>query len=185
MKKHFLLRSVLVIFFLSTTVPIDVYAEKMTRREKREWLKELEQCPSNMYEKAQIDFPRLFQSWTVKLNKLRIRNHEEFLKSSFTVYCECLKNIAFINLDKERILNYAKNECGTQMNNLTKKNLEAEKYLQKELGIERYQQYLQPRNSTKYNKEERCKKRLQVYGLTPQDLGDNFQKTCRKLLKIR
>ena len=157
----------------------------MTRREKREWLQELEQCPSNLYEKAQIDFPRLFQSWTVKLNKQRIRNHEEFLKSSFKVYCECLEGIPFINLDKEKMLNYAKNECIPQMNNSVKKNLEAEKYLQKELGIERNQQYSQPRNSTKYNEEERCKKRLQRIGLTPQDLGDNFQKKCREFLKIR
>ena len=45
------------------------------------------------------------------------------------------------------------------------------KYLQKEFGIERYQQYSQPKNSNKYDGESHVIKILQNFGINPKDLS--------------
>ena len=69
------------------------------------------------------------------------------------------------------MFNYAKNECIPIMEKMAKRNLEAEKYLQKEFGIERYPQYSQPKNSNKYDGESNVIKILQNFGINPKDLS--------------
>ena len=120
--KHLLLAPILLGFISP------VSAEKMTEKEKREHIEYGKQCPTRMMSKSKTD--RRMLAFYKMARDNNIKNiDEKIIKPAFTSYCDCLTSIAWINIDKEEMVNYMKNTCVPLMQDEIRQRIQAETIL--------------------------------------------------------
>ena len=123
--KHLLLSILTAIYF-----PIAVSAEKMTEKEKTDWIEGNKQCPARMMRKAKTD--RRMAAFYKIAEEKNIQNiDEKIIKPAFISYCNCMTSIAFINIDKENMINYVKNTCVPLLQDEVRQRIQAETILNK------------------------------------------------------
>ena len=120
-----LLFPLLALISLSTAA---VNAEKMTEKEKTEWIEGNKQCPARMMSKSKTD-RRMLAFYKMARDK-NIKNIDEnIIKPVFTSYCDCMTSIAYIDIHKEEMINYIKNTCVPQMQDEIRQRIQAETIL--------------------------------------------------------
>ena len=92
-------------FLLGFISPVS--AEKMTEKEKTEWIEGNKQCPVRMMSKAKNDNRILAFYKMAEENNIN-NIDEKIIKPAFNTYCDCMKSIAFIDIHKEVFLNQKK-----------------------------------------------------------------------------
>ena len=111
-------------------LPTAVNAEKMTEKEKKEWIEGNKQCPARMMRKAKTD--RRMAAFYKIAEEENIQNiDEKIIKPAFDSYCDCMTSIAFINIDKENIINHVKNTCVPLLQDEVRQRIKAETILNK------------------------------------------------------
>jgi len=122
------MKRLLLPLLAALALPTAVSAEKMTEKEKREHIEYGKQCPARMMSKSKTD-RRMLAFYKMARDK-DIKNIEEkILKPAFTSYCDCLTSIAWINIDKEEMVNYVKNTCVPLMQDEIRQRIQAESIL--------------------------------------------------------
>ena len=129
-KNLLIIKRSLLPLLAALALPTVVSAEKMTEKEKTEWIEGNKQCPARMMRKAKTD--RRMAAFYKIAEEKNIQNiDEKIIKPAFNSYCDCMTSIAFINIDKENMINYVKNTCVPLLQDEVRQRIQAETILNK------------------------------------------------------
>ena len=113
-------------FLLGFISPVS--AEKMTEKEKTEWIEGNKQCPARMMSKAKND-NRILAFYKMAEEKNINNIDEKIIKPAFNTYCDCMTSIAFIDIHKEEMVNYVRNTCVPILQDEVRQRIKAETIL--------------------------------------------------------
>ena len=129
-KNLLIIKRSLLPLLAALALPTVVSAEKMTEKEKTEWIEVNKQCPARMMSKSKTDRRMLAVYKMARENNIK-NIDKNIIKPAFTTYCDCMTSIAFINIDKENMINYVKNTCVPLLQDEVRQRIQAETILNK------------------------------------------------------